>query len=416
MHTIHSVGTILRRRMPGLRRAALLASAAAVVAGCGAPPRPTLTDAQLEARSARETAEMRAEMTYSIDQMMARVDRQSGAERPVLNILAISGGGDWGAFGSGFLVGWGRCPNPADRRPDFDAITGVSTGSLLAPFVFLGTDAAVLQVDEFYRDPKPTWVESRGFLFFVPWNPSFVTIPGLRRDIERTATKEFVDEMAARSRDGKILIISATDIDLGRQRFWEVGRLAQQASETGDTTLVTNTMFASSAIPAVFPPIEIGDGLFVDGGVTANVFLRLDTRSPHGFLRRWMAERPGVPFPRVRYWVIINNQLAHAPRTVQTRWPDVISPALTVATRSGTIAQLELLATEADYANTAFGTDIEVRVASIPDSWRPPVEGPFKKETMQSLSDLGRTMGADPNSWHLWAAPEQQGSRPPLAR
>ena len=48
--------------------------------------------------------------------------------------LAISGGGDDGAFGAGLLVGW------SDRgdRPEFDVVTGVSTGSLSAPFVFLG--------------------------------------------------------------------------------------------------------------------------------------------------------------------------------------------------------------------------------------------------------------------------------------
>ena len=50
------------------------------------------------------------------------------------NFIAISGGGDDGAFGAGLLVGW------SDRgdRPEFDIVTGVSTGSLSAPFVFLG--------------------------------------------------------------------------------------------------------------------------------------------------------------------------------------------------------------------------------------------------------------------------------------
>src|ERR1700704_4522577 len=50
------------------------------------------------------------------------------------HFLAISGGGDDGAFGAGLLIGW------SDRgdRPKFDVVTGVSTGSLSAPFVFLG--------------------------------------------------------------------------------------------------------------------------------------------------------------------------------------------------------------------------------------------------------------------------------------
>src|SRR5262245_7083137 len=48
--------------------------------------------------------------------------------------LALSGGGDDGAFGAGLLVGWSE----RGDRPVFDVVTGVSTGSLSAPFAFLG--------------------------------------------------------------------------------------------------------------------------------------------------------------------------------------------------------------------------------------------------------------------------------------
>ena len=45
-------------------------------------------------------------------------------------------------------------------------------------------------------------------------------------------------------------------------------------------------------------------------------------------------------------------------------------------------------------------------MVAIPDDWRPPVEGDFQKETMNSLADLGRKLGADPNSWTLWTSPK----------
>src|SRR5690349_18869247 len=48
--------------------------------------------------------------------------------------LAISGGGDNGAFTAGFLNGWTK----AGTRPQFKLVTGVSTGGLIAPFAFLG--------------------------------------------------------------------------------------------------------------------------------------------------------------------------------------------------------------------------------------------------------------------------------------
>jgi len=48
--------------------------------------------------------------------------------------LAISGGGDNGAFGAGLLNGW----TAAGDRPEFKLVTGISTGALIAPFAFLG--------------------------------------------------------------------------------------------------------------------------------------------------------------------------------------------------------------------------------------------------------------------------------------
>jgi len=62
-------------------------------------------------------------------------DRQDGNPSQI-NLLALSGGSEDGAFGAGFLVGWSE----NGRRPAFDMVTGISTGGLAAPFVFLGPD------------------------------------------------------------------------------------------------------------------------------------------------------------------------------------------------------------------------------------------------------------------------------------
>ena len=53
---------------------------------------------------------------------------------PPADYLAVSGGGDNGAFTAGFLNGWTK----AATRPQFKLVTGVSTGALIAPFAFLG--------------------------------------------------------------------------------------------------------------------------------------------------------------------------------------------------------------------------------------------------------------------------------------
>ena len=53
---------------------------------------------------------------------------------PPAHFLALSGGGDNGAFGVGLLNGW----TESGTRPEFKVVTGVSTGALIASLAFLG--------------------------------------------------------------------------------------------------------------------------------------------------------------------------------------------------------------------------------------------------------------------------------------
>ena len=50
------------------------------------------------------------------------------------DVLLLSGGGSVGAFGAGVLVGWSK----SGTRPQFDVVTGISTGALMATLAFLG--------------------------------------------------------------------------------------------------------------------------------------------------------------------------------------------------------------------------------------------------------------------------------------
>ena len=73
--------------------------------------------------------------TSGVEGNLARhLERKRGH---ALNVLSLSGGGQNGAFGAGFLIGW----RESGRRPEFDVVTGVSTGALLATHALLGTPA-----------------------------------------------------------------------------------------------------------------------------------------------------------------------------------------------------------------------------------------------------------------------------------
>src|SRR5262249_41381568 len=55
---------------------------------------------------------------------------------PHYEVLVLSGGGMYGAFTAGVLAGWSE----TGTRPNFDCVTGVSTGALIATIAFLGPD------------------------------------------------------------------------------------------------------------------------------------------------------------------------------------------------------------------------------------------------------------------------------------
>src|SRR3954471_19516908 len=139
--------------------AALLAAVLTLAEGCSSAKRPPQTPQQMLAMRAdadqREIEWSRQALKRAMEGMKARsdehADRRSATTAPVFDILIISGGGDWGAFGAGFLKGWSKVPaSDALAKPDFAIVTGVSTGALIAPFAFLGDEESTDRILRLY--------------------------------------------------------------------------------------------------------------------------------------------------------------------------------------------------------------------------------------------------------------------------
>ena len=192
---IHFVGALVTHGTRSLMAVFILAAALAL-GGCGpAMTRPPVTQQDLlklrTKGDEQAVAEGRRVLGQSLERAKAEYDRYTAGGRkepPVIDILIISGGGDWGAFGAGFLKGWQKVPaqHPL-AKPEFDAVTGVSTGTLIAPFAFLGDQQSIDEIVDLYRNPQEDWVKQRGFLYFLPDNISFAEVPGLEREIVNTS-------------------------------------------------------------------------------------------------------------------------------------------------------------------------------------------------------------------------------------
>jgi predicted acylesterase/phospholipase RssA len=142
----------------------------------------------------------------------------------VIDILIVSGGGDWGAFGAGFLKGWLKVPaNHPLAKPEFDAVTGVSTGALIAPFAFLGDPQSTDEIVNLYRNPHADWVKHRGYLYFLPDNISFAEVPGLEREMRDHITMDKVRRIAKLAADGRLVAVNTTNLDDGTSRVFRPG-------------------------------------------------------------------------------------------------------------------------------------------------------------------------------------------------
>jgi Patatin-like phospholipase len=379
-----------------------------VLGGCGpAMIRPPMT--QQELLKLRTTADEQGTVVGSkilarlLERTKAEYDRNAAAGRkepPVIDILIISGGGDWGAFGAGFLKGWQKVPagHPL-AKPEFDAVTGVSTGTLIAPFAFLGDEPSIDQIVTLYRNPQEDWVRQRGFLWFLPNNISFAEVPGLEREIRKYITVDMLRRIAKAGADGRLVAVNTTNLDEATSRVWDLVAEAQRAADTGQVDRVHSIMLASAGIPGAFPFRIIDDELYVDGGVTGNIIYGGRIAEEDSLPALWQKAYPNLPIPKIRYWVIFNNQFRPVPAVTAPNWPAVIQRSLETSTRAATATAVRHLFAMAEISRLKRKADVEVRVVSIPGDWVPPVPGTFKKETMNSLVDLGEKMGADPASW-----------------
>jgi predicted acylesterase/phospholipase RssA len=338
-----------------------------------------------------------------VERIKSRYDQDAASGRkepPAVDILVISGGGDWGAFGAGFLKGWQKVPSYHPlAKPEFDAVTGVSTGTLIAPFAFLGDERSIEQIVNMYRNPKKDWVKQRGYLYFLPDNISFAKVPGLEREIRDHITVDMLRRIAKAGADGRLLLVNTTELDVGQPRVFDLVAEAQRVADSGQIERVHNIVLASAGIPGAFPFRMIDGALYVDGGVTGNIIYGGRIAEEDSLPALWQKAYPNHGDPKFRFWVIFNNQFRPVPKPVAPNWLAVVQRSLETTTRAATATAVRHLFAMAEISRLKRKADVEVRIVSIPGDWLPPVPAIFNKETMNNLADLGEKMGADPASW-----------------
>jgi predicted acylesterase/phospholipase RssA len=219
--------------------------------------------------------------------------------------LVISSGGDDGAFGAGLLTGW----TAAGTRPEFDLVTGVSTGALIAPLAFLGPDYDDELREVYTQYSAEDMVDSLGVIKALSGDAAYDTAP-LRRLIDHYVGDEEVARIAAEAAKGRRLLVATTNLDAARPVIWDLTKIAASGAP-GARQLIVDVILASCSVPGLFRPVllqvaaggERYDELHVDGGVTSQLFI-----GPNGFDWADVVARLDVP-GKPQVYVIRNARL-----------------------------------------------------------------------------------------------------------
>jgi predicted acylesterase/phospholipase RssA len=257
----------------------LAALCALALAACAGAPRHPVPEALVEAAVVPGYFNIRfwSDDTASIGSgpiiAKAALARARGATD--WSFLAISGGGSNGAFGAGLITGW----TATGTRPEFDVVTGISTGSLTAPFAFLGP-AYDAQLTAVYTDVTGADIYRRMGILGALRTGALESDAPLRQLVGTYVTDAMVADIAREHRRGRLLLVGTTDLDSGRPVVWNIGAIA--ASDVPRRRdLILDVLVASASIPGVFPPVRIRvvadgvahDELHVDGGVIHQAFI-----------------------------------------------------------------------------------------------------------------------------------------------
>jgi len=308
---------------------------------------------------------------------------------PPAYFLAISGGGDDGAFGAGLLCGW----SDSGAMPSFKLVTGISTGAMIAPFAFLGHSYSD-RLRAMYTSITPADILKERGLFGAIFGEALADTTPLFRLISRYADQQMLGDIAREYGKGRLLLIGTTSLDQQRPIIWNIGAIAA-SGHPESLELVRKILLASAAIPGAFPPVmidvEVGGRRYqemnVDGGAVLQTFLyppsvalRVNLRSPE--------------YARERHaYIIRNGRLDPDWASVDRRFVTIVGRAIsTMIHYSGYNDIIRIY-------QTTQRDGVDYNLAFIGPDFTAAEHEQFDPVYMRSLFDYGYTRGRSGYPW-----------------
>ena len=196
-------------------------------------------------------------------------------QSPPENYLAISGGGDKGAFAAGLITGWSE----SGKRPYLHVVTGISIGALVAPFAFVGPECDETLKNVFTNIGQKNIFNSRNVMAAILDDAIKDSTP-LWNLMGQHVNEELLARIAEKRSKGPFLFVATTNLDARLPVVWNMGEIAA-SKHPNALDLFRKILLASASIPGVFPPVMIDvefegvpyQEMHVDGGAVGQVFL-----------------------------------------------------------------------------------------------------------------------------------------------
>jgi hypothetical protein len=323
---------------------------------------------------------------------LSRALNTETGRRPRYALLSLSGGGAKGAFGAGLLCGW----TENGTRPNFKVVTGVSTGALMATFVFLGSKYD-RELERFYTTTTNADIMTR--YRFGAFGDSMADSAPLRKTIARFVDEEVLELVAAEHHKGRRLYVATTDLDGNRLVVWDLGAIAT-SRHPERLQRYRAVLLASASIPIVFPPVYFPvevDGkrywqMHVDGGAITNVFFS-------GFMLdvQREIERENIKHgAQVDYYIIMNGELEPGPLQEPIE-PNLFSIATAFTWSTTWASQVNTLVR---LYRAARGIGIGFHLAGIPEDYAGAVPTTsFDPKRMSALFRYAKGLAARGYPW-----------------
>ena len=323
----------------------------------------------------------------TLPRLAQRANRQEG--RPIVDILALSGGGADGAFGAGVLAGW----SARGDRPQFEIVTGVSAGAIIAPFAFLGSRYDS-QLREIWTRYQASEIVTAQILPGLLGGSALVDTGPLVALIAQYVDERLLAAVASQYREGRLLLVGTTNLDAQRPVVWNMGGIAASGHPQA-LELFRKVLLASSAIPGIFPPVSISvraggksyDEMHVDGGTTREVFV-----SPLDVPLQAFDPLYDAP-PIRRIFVIKNGKLAPEYAAVEPQVISIAARAISTLTKAQSQAELYRIWRMANDASADFN------LIAIPKNFRSAPPKLVEPDYQAALFAEGLRLGRSRSAW-----------------